>query len=496
MRPTQSVKRAFTLPFRVLVWVVVFVVKGRLLKQTTGAYFAKRKEYAAYLNPAHRGLLIDGRSLRLTEIESNQNVGVIAPVGAGKTTRYTMPNVLDCVGRNVSLVINDPKGEIYDATSGALARDGYRILRLDPENPAISMRLNPLLAARTDIELDQLAAIVVYASLPYSRDPFWALTAIRLLSVVFRLLRNAAEADQPGVLTLGNALRLLQNYGADGRQLAHFIAHASINPNDPSDRTVFDLWKGATTGNKEAVLSSLITCSTALAPLGNQNLAWITAESDFDLTDLRRHKTALYIVTPPQHARFYAFFTSLVFKAVGNAAMQQMPGKGDLPIRFIWDEGGHIAMPDFVSFVNTVRGYNVSLSIVLQSPAQLDARYGREEAHAILSGFNTLITYSGADAETCLLFERLCGKVRERQRKDLFSTNPQDTYREYALVNASEVRTIKRNEMLVVSTNRQPVKLTTSAYFEVGRFKRLARRKPHPLPNRPVDFSRMPRVRI
>lgn len=496
MKPTHTVKRAFTLPFRLLVWIVVFVVKGRLLKQTTGAYFAKSKEYGAFLNAAHRGLLIDGRSLRLTETESYQNLGVIATVGAGKTSRLIIPNVLDCAERDVSLVINDPKGEIYDATSGALARAGYRILRLDPENPAISMRLNPLLEARDDTELDQLASIIVHAGNPSARDPFWNNTAIRLLSVLLRCLRNASRGEQPGVFTMANALRLLQNFGSDGRPLATFMAYATIDPANPADPTVFDLWKGALTGNREAIQSSVITCATALQALGNQNLAWITSHSDFPLSDLRRQKTALYIVTPPQHARYYGFFTSLVFRAVMNAAMRQMPGGKDLPIRLYWDEFGHSVLPDFVAVANTIRAYKVSLTIVLQSIAQLEARYGREDAHAIQGGFNTLVTYSGSDPDTCALFEKLCGRVRERQRKDLFSTNPQDTYREYALANAGEVRTIKRNQMLVVSTNRQPVKLTTSAYFEVGKFKRLARRKPHVLPHRPVDFRHMPRVRI
>lgn len=496
MKPTHTVKRAFTLPFRVLAWLVVFVVKGRLLQQTTGAYFAKRKEYAAFLSPAHRGILIDGRSLRLTEADSYQNVCTIAPPGAGKTSRLIIPNVFDCVDRNVSLVINDPKGEIYDVTSGALARNGYRILRLDPENPSISMRLNPLLGARTAQELIQFASIIIHAALPHARDPIWNLMAVRLLSVIFLCLRNLSEGEQPGVLTIANALRVLQNFGKDGRALVPFIARASIDPRNPADTTVIDLWKSVTTGNEDAVLSSVITCSTALQAFGDQNLAWITSASDFPLSDLRRQKTALFIVTPPQHARYYGFFTSLIVRAVANAGMRQMPSGRDLPIRIKWDEAGHGAITDFASLVNTTRAYKMSFSIVLQSISQLPARYGRDEAQAILGGFNTLITYSGADPETCVLFEKLCGRVRERQRKELFDPNPQDTYREYALVNPGEVRTIKRNEMLVVSTNRQPVKLTTSAYFEVGRFKRLARRKPHAIPVRPVNFAAMPRVRI
>ena len=43
-------------------------------------------------------------------------------------------------------------------------------------------------------------------------------------------------------------------------------------------------------------------------------------------------------------------------------------------------------------------------------------------------------------------------------------------------MNASEVRTIESHEALVVSGNRQPIKLQTTPYFENWKFKRQARK--------------------
>lgn len=58
--------------------------------------------------------------MRLSERESFQNVCLIARVGAGKTSRFIIPNILDKAGSRCSLVVNDPKGEAFDATSGAM----------------------------------------------------------------------------------------------------------------------------------------------------------------------------------------------------------------------------------------------------------------------------------------------------------------------------------------------------------------------------------------
>ena len=92
MRPTDTIKAAFTLPFRALGTGAAFLIKGRLLSQQTGAKLAKPREYRSWLANHHTGLLMDGQALSLSEAESFQNVCVVARVGAGKTSRFIIPN--------------------------------------------------------------------------------------------------------------------------------------------------------------------------------------------------------------------------------------------------------------------------------------------------------------------------------------------------------------------------------------------------------------------
>ena len=220
--------------------------------------------------------------------------------------------------------------------------------------------------------------------------------------------------------------------------------------------------------------SFVLNAITSLKSLSNQNVAKLTAKSDLNLEDIRHERTVIYLITPAQHAEYYSFLTSLFFRSVFNACTRTLPDKKTLPVYILYDEFGHSSIPNFVSTANTIRAYKVSLSIILQSISQLNARYGKDYADSIQGGFNTYLTYAGADPQTASFFENIIGKVRERQKKEF--DDPTDQYREYNLLNASEVRTISSNETLIVSSNRQPVRLKTTPYFENWTFKRQAKK--------------------
>jgi len=227
-----------------------------------------------------------------------------------------------------------------------------------------------------------------------------------------------------------------------------------------------------------------------------EHLARVTAESSFALEDLRAEKTVVYFITPPQHAEYYGFLTSLFFRSVFNALMRKLPPKDRrtpyLPCYVLYDEFGHSTIPNFVSTANTIRGYRVSLSIVLQSIAQLSARYGHDYAQSIQGGFNTAIAYAGSGPETASYFERVMGKTRVYQYHDptaghgqRTATSHHEQYREQNLMNAGEVRTMASEKVLIVSGNAQPVLISSKGYFEVGRWMRATS-----LPPVPVDAGR------
>lgn len=222
-------------------------------------------------------------------------------------------------------MVNDPKGEVFEATAGHMQRAGFRVVVIDPEDLTRSARFNPLLEAKTDIELEQAAEILIRAGSSGSqKDAFWDHGAIRLVCVLLKLLRRSSRADA-GYFSLGNLYRLLQHFGSDGSPLDDFAITWAENPDDPEDRSLFDEWKGATTGNPQAVQSFALTALTALRAFTNRNMVELTASSSFELASIRQQKTIVYQVIPAQHAEYYGFWTSLFFRSVFNACMRRMP---------------------------------------------------------------------------------------------------------------------------------------------------------------------------
>ena len=188
------------------------------------------------------------------------------------------------------------------------------------------------------------------------------------------LLRNIANnvnqmahtSHNPAYNTLANLYYLFQNFGDDGNKLDAFMARYSVDPDNPTDRRLWNEWQGVLTGNKEGVQSFVLNAITALSAMRQANLARVTSESSFSLDSLRTEKTVIYFTTPAQHQAYYSFLTSLFFRSVFNALMRKTPPKDKrtpyLPAYVLYDEFGHSTIPDFVSTANTIRGYRVSLS--------------------------------------------------------------------------------------------------------------------------------------
>ena len=472
----DSVARSILiLPFKLMWRVAVFLFKGKLLRKEEGAAFSQRWQYTQHLNSRNTGLLLDGDSLKISDSESFQNVCCIARVGAGKTSRYIIPNVLEKASQKCSLVINDPKGEVYEATSKHLHNRGFDVVVINPEDLTHSSCFNPLTEADNAIELDQIAEILVKSGGSGSdKDSFWESGAVRFVSVFLQCLKNA-ERDNPGFNTLANLYYLFQNFGSDGSKLDSWMARYTIDPDDPSDKRLWNEWKGVLTGNEEGVQSFVLNAITALKALSNRNLALLTSRSDFKLQAIRQKKTVIFVITPPQLMSYYSFLISLFFRSTFNACMRHMPNKKTLPVYVLYDEFGHSTIPNFVETANTIRAYKVSLSIVLQSISQLSSKYGKDDANSVLGGFATYLSYAGSDPETASFFERIIGKKRITQHPDDIEQHTEQ-YREQNLINANEVRTMNDEQVLIVTKNRDPVLISSKGFYQVGRFKRMVKR--------------------
>ncbi len=457
---SQVIKDTFSFTYK----VAKFFISPKILVKRDGARFLKKSEYKKFINSSNTGLLLDGVNNRLSESDSFQNVCFTAKVGAGKTTKYIIPNVLDKANNNCSIAVHDPKGEVYSSTSGYLKSKGYNVVVFDITNPNNSHYFNPCLECKNEVEIEQIATTLVFAGNPNDKDPYWNNGAIRILSVLLKCLSFGKKK----YFNLANLHYLIQNFGNMGESLDRWIIRNCWNPSYPEDPYILNEWKGALTGNKEAVQSFVGVALTVLKSMTNRDLRNFLSKSDYSLSYFRKEKTVIYFITPPENQQYYSFLTSLFFRSLFNECMRREHLSGrSLPVYILYDEFGNSYIPDFVSIANTVRGYGVSLSIILQSISQLQYRYGKLGADAIHGSINTHICLAGVDNYTAEFFSSIAGKIRETQSKSF--TDHMTQYREYNLLNSSEVRTLTSDQVLIVSRNRQPVIMPIKAFFETSK---------------------------
>src|SRR5574344_1188745 len=69
---------------------------------------------------------------------------VIGATGSGKTQAVIYPTVESLAKKGESMIITDPKGEIYEKTSNMLKEKGYNILLLNFRDPQQGNAWNPL----------------------------------------------------------------------------------------------------------------------------------------------------------------------------------------------------------------------------------------------------------------------------------------------------------------------------------------------------------------
>ena len=119
---------------------------------------------------------------------------VIGATGSGKTQTVILPLVHSLAKAKESMIITDPKGEIYEKTSNMLRDRGYQILLLNFRDPQNGNAWNPMSlpyqmykSGNQDkaIELlDDLALNILYDESNQNADPFWEKTSADYFSGV------------------------------------------------------------------------------------------------------------------------------------------------------------------------------------------------------------------------------------------------------------------------------------------------------------------------
>ena len=160
----------------------------------------------------------------------------------------------------------------------------------------------------------------------------------------------------------------------------------------------------------------VIGLGNRLAIFQNQLVDKITSNHDVDLTLPGREPCAYFVIISAQDSA-YRFLSSLFFSLaipqLSNYARLHCEG-GRLPVmvNFCMDEYCNIGyMEGMADALNSIRGFNMSCQVVVQSLSQWQEKYPGKEWENQLATFNQTLYLGCNDLTSAEYISKKCGKV-------------------------------------------------------------------------------------
>lgn len=328
----------------------------------------------------------------------NRFVLLIGPPGSGKTFCYSLPNLLHAAthDRGRSMILTDPKGDLYRDTSKMMEQAGFRVLTLNLIDFLASCRYNPMDYVTTPEQAQKLAATIVANTdgAHSGGDPFWREAEGSLLACMMWYVKNALAPEHQH---LGTVLHLTNAFGADKELMNKLFGRFE------QDHTVRRLY-GPVALLEDKTRTGVFVGVTAsrLKIWASQQITALTATSDFRIRELAARPTVLYLIIP-DHDPTYRVLSSLFFDQAFQELIAEADEKGGrLPVecRLLLEEMANVGrIPDLEKRLATIRSRGILVEMVLQTLGQLKALYG-DAWNTICGCADTMIVLAANDLET------------------------------------------------------------------------------------------------
>ena len=367
---------------------------------------------------------------------------IVGTTGSGKTTGFVDQNIA-ILGRSKgkpSLIIADPKKELYEKHAKQLESEGYTISTLDLREPYSSARWNPMqvlirrIRQVRELQNDMQEKDGKYYALgevflshsdartrvqelkdeifENAMDLVYTLCPVQNAMDLVYTLCPVQNKDQPtweeGArnLIFGLVLAFCEDVISgkmDEKQLQLFNVYHNITKYCSEDTTALKkyLLEGRDEFSKvrglvntvlitsdKTLTSYLSEVNSYMQQLSDDGILSMTSENDIDIANMDESPNALFVIVPDERFtrhRFVTLFLTQTYKELVEKANTNLRKKQtDTAILkrrayFILDEFGNLPkMENIEGMVTVGRSRGIRYLFVLQSFSQLNAKYGRD----------------------------------------------------------------------------------------------------------------------
>jgi type IV secretion system protein VirD4 len=380
-------------------------------------------------------------------VADNGQTLVTGATGSGKTVGALGPTVQAMANYEVkpSLIITDPKGDLYLNHSQHLKNNGYNIQQIDLTDGIFnSARWNPfeniynniqrinelkadgienaeeIVKLRTDVyqEMQDLIHSLFTLSHHRKEDDLWNSGARDLiLAVAYAFIEDVEdeimEKEQFNLFNLINII--VNNTGNECAGLKQYFSNRSVvSKAVAASKQVLDT-------SKETMSSYLTTVHNYLKDYNEVGITTLTSSSDMDFSKFDEEPSALFIrISPARPTRnkiavalIEAAYKQLMAKAENNLKLGKTKKSTLLrDVHFILEEFGNLPRLSKIAQIVTLgREYKIWFYGVIQDYQQLNNLYGND-ATIIKNNCIIKIFIGSTDKATIEEVSTLCGKKK------------------------------------------------------------------------------------
>lgn len=411
-------------------------------------------------------LLNDGTEMWVDTGENHSIV--IGATASGKTTAIVNPLVMNLAKAGESIVLTDPKAELYEEHANMLKDYGYDVIVLNFREPEKGNAWNPLTLPHTLYKqknydkskelLEDVAQNIIYEE-QGDDNPFWENSAADYFSGLALGLFEDAEEDAVNL----NSINYMSTIGEESHGIqSNFIKSYFESKGKDSTPYVF---ASATINTVEATKSGILSVfrqkirqfSTGGA------LSEMLSYSDFDMKDIGKRKTAVFLVVHDEKKTYHSLATIFIkqcYEALIDVA-QENGGKLKYRTNFILDEFANMPpLKDVTTMVTAARSRHIRFNFIIQNFAQLNQVYGRENAETIRSNCGNLIYLITTELAALEELSKLFGEVKVKGKDGKpDSVKP--------LISISDLQKLKLNEVIILRARLSPFKTKLTPSYEI-----------------------------
>lgn len=358
-------------------------------------------------------------SLNTRKTMRNNNVLVIGGSGSGKTRFFLKPNLMQL---HCSYVITDPKGTVLKEIGIIFAQAGYEIKTFNTVDFSKSMHYNPFTFIKSEADIKVFTDLLITSTKEKgekSADQFWENSERLLYMALIGYIRyelDTTEQNFASLLRMINSMEVRENDENFKNPVDYIFEELEIGTKEFCKKYSIDIsyrevkepqpehfalaqYKKYKLAAGKTAKSILISCGVRLSSFEVKEVRDMTMYDEMELSTLGDKKTADFIIVDDKVSTFNFLANmmySQLFKELCDKADNYYGGRLPVHVRCMLDEFSNIGqIPNFEKIISIVRSREISVNVIVQNIAQIEALYDKQAGTLVGNCDTTVFLGSG-----------------------------------------------------------------------------------------------------